>query len=304
MREIPSAKKLRQGFGAYLLLEAGCSENSREAYLRDARRLLDFLDGENLTVDRVTVATLHTFMVSMLELYLSPRSLRRIVSGIRAFFKYLVIEGYIESNPAQLIEPPQIGLHLPQVLSVEEIDAMIAAINPDSREALRDRALMETLYGCGLRVSEVINLEVSRLNLGQGYLTVVGKGSKERLVPMGEVTADALRDWLEQRAEGKIRPGEENYVFLAPRTGGRITRMRVFDIVKRLAAEAGIKRDISPHTLRHSFASHLHEGGANLRAIQQMLGHESIATTQIYIHIDRTRLREEILLYHPRNRKG
>lgn len=304
MREIPSAKKLLQGFGAYLLLEAGSSENSREAYMRDARRLLDFLDGENLTVDRVTVDTLHTFMVSMLELYLSPRSLRRIVSGIRAFFKYLVIEGYIESNPAQLIEPPQIGLHLPQVLSVEEIDAMIAAINPDSREALRDRALMETLYGCGLRVSEVINLEVSRLNLGQGYLTVVGKGSKERLVPMGEVTADALRDWLEQRAEGKIRPGEENYVFLAPRTGGRITRMRVFDIVKRLAAEAGIRRDISPHTLRHSFASHLLEGGANLRAIQQMLGHESIATTQIYIHIDRTRLREEILLYHPRNRKG
>lgn len=304
MREIPPAKKLLKGFGAYLLLEAGSSENSREAYLRDARRLLDFLDDERLTVDRVTVDTLHSFMVSMLELYLSPRSLRRIVSGIRAFFKYLVIEGYIGSNPAQLIEPPQIGLHLPQVLSVEEIDAMIAAIDPDSREALRDHALIETLYGCGLRVSEVINLEVSRLNLEQGYLTVVGKGSKERLVPMGEVTADALCAWLGQRAGGKIRPGEENYVFLAPRTGGRITRMRVFDIVKRLAAAAGIKRDVSPHTLRHSFASHLLEGGANLRAIQQMLGHESIATTQIYIHIDRSRLREEILLYHPRNRKG
>ncbi|MDE5659556.1 MAG: tyrosine recombinase [Muribaculaceae bacterium] len=302
MRETPPAKKLLQGFGAYLLLEAGSAENSREAYLRDAARLLQFIDEEQTPLNEVTVQTLHSFMVSMMELYLSPRSLRRIVSGIRALFKYLVIEGYISSNPALLIQPPQIGLHLPQVLSVEEIDSMIAAINPDSREALRDRALIETLYGCGLRVSEVINLEISRLNLEQGYLTVVGKGSKERIVPLGQITADALREWLAARAGGKIRPGEENYVFLAPRTGSRITRMRVFDIVRRLADDAGINRDISPHTLRHSFASHLLEGGANLRAIQQMLGHESIATTQIYIHIDRSRLREEILLYHPRNR--
>lgn len=302
MRETPPTKKLLQGFGAYLLLEAGSAENSREAYLRDAARLLQFIDEEQTPLSEVTVQTLHSFMVSMMELYLSPRSLRRIVSGIRALFKYLVIEGYISSNPALLIQPPQIGLHLPQVLSVEEIDSMIAAINPDSREALRDRALIETLYGCGLRVSEVINLEISRLNLEQGYLTVVGKGSKERIVPLGEITADVLREWLARRAGGKIRPGEENYVFLAPRTGSRITRMRVFDIVRRLADAAGIRRDISPHTLRHSFASHLLEGGANLRAIQQMLGHESIATTQIYIHIDRSRLREEILLYHPRNR--
>lgn len=303
MREIPPTKKLLQGFGAYMLLEAGSAENSREAYLRDARRLLDFLAGEGIALGDVTVNTLHSFMVSMMELYLSPRSLRRMVSGIRALFKYLVTEGYIATNPALLIEPPQIGLHLPQVLSVQEIDAMIATIDPTSREALRDRALIETLYGCGLRVSELINLEVSRLNLEAGYLTVVGKGSKERLIPLGEVTADALTDWLAQRAEGKIRPGEENYVFLAPRTGARITRMRVFDIVKRLASDAGVKRDVSPHTLRHSFASHLLEGGANLRAIQQMLGHESISTTQIYIHIDRTRLREEILLYHPRNHR-
>lgn len=209
----------------------------------------------------------------------------------------------MESNPALLIEPPQIGLHLPEVLSVEEIDAMIASIDPESREAVRDRALIETLYGCGLRVSELITLQVGKLNLDKGYLTVVGKGSKERLVPLGEVTADALQEWLDERAEGKICPGEENYVFLSPRTGRRITRMRVFDIVKRLAAGAGIRREVSPHTLRHSFASHLLEGGANLRAIQQMLGHESISTTQIYIHIDRTRLREEIMLYHPRNRR-
>lgn len=297
----PTSEKLLRGFGAYLLLEAGSAENSREAYLRDARRLLDFIGTEGIDIADVTVNTLHTFMVSMMELGLSPRSLRRMISGIRALFKYLVVEGRLQSNPALLIEPPQIGLHLPTVLSVEEIDAMIDAIDPASREAVRDRALIETLYGCGLRVSELINLEVGKLNLAQGYLTVVGKGSKERLVPLGEVTADALSDWLEERSHGKIKAGEENYVFLAPRTGGRITRMRVFDIVRRLAGAAGIAREVSPHTLRHSFASHLLEGGANLRAIQQMLGHESIATTQIYIHIDRSRLREEILLYHPRN---
>ncbi|MDE6818621.1 MAG: tyrosine-type recombinase/integrase, partial [Muribaculaceae bacterium] len=189
----------------------------------------------------------------------------------------------------------------PSVLSVDEIDAMIAAIDSASPQALRDRALIETLYGCGLRVSEAINLEIGRLNLAEGYLSVVGKGSKERLVPLGQVTADALSDWLTQRADGKIADGEENYVFLAPRTGRRITRMRVFDIVKRLASQAGIATEVSPHTLRHSFASHLLEGGANLRAIQQMLGHESISTTQIYIHLDRSQLRREILLHHPRN---
>lgn len=299
MRPLPTNAKLLQNFGAYLLLEAGSAHNSREAYLRDASRLLDFLGLTPLT--DVGVDTLHSFMVAMLELGLAPRSLRRIISGVRSFFKYLTLEGYMESNPALLIDPPQIGLHLPQVLSLNEIDAMIAAIDPRSREAVRDRALIETLYGCGLRVSEIINLEMGRLHLPEGYLVVTGKGNKERMVPLGEVTADALADWLTERAEGKIKPGEGNYVFLAPRTGARITRMRVFDIVKRLAAAAGIAREVSPHTLRHSFASHLLEGGANLRAIQQMLGHESIATTQIYIHLTPSRLRQEILTYHPRN---
>lgn len=304
MRTIPAdSRKLLGGFEAYLLLEAGNADNSREAYLRDSRRLLEFLGDRGITLDSVEVETLHEFMVAMVDLGLAPRSLRRLVSGIRALFRYLVAENYLESNPALLLEPPQIGLHLPSVLSVGEIDAMIGAIDPESPQALRDHALMETLYGCGLRVSELINLEVSRLNLDEGYLSVVGKGSKERLVPMGEVTIDILRQWLAQRAEGKIRPGEENYVFLAPRTGRRITRMRVFDIVRHLAREAGITTEVSPHTLRHSFASHLLEGGANLRAIQQMLGHESIATTQIYIHLDRSHLRKEILLYHPRNNR-
>ncbi|MBD5325638.1 MAG: tyrosine recombinase [Bacteroides sp.] len=302
MRTIPSdPRKIIDGFSAYLLLEAGSADNSRQAYVRDASRLLEFLQNEGISPDSANVDTLHSFMVAMVDLGLAPRSLRRLVSGIRALFRYLVAENYLETNPALLLEPPRLGLHLPSVLSVDEIDAMIDAIDSASPQALRDRALIETLYGCGLRVSEAINLEIGRLNLPEGYLSVVGKGSKERLVPLGQVTADALSDWLAQRADGKIADGEENYVFLAPRTGRRITRMRVFDIVKHLASQAGIATEVSPHTLRHSFASHLLEGGANLRAIQQMLGHESISTTQIYIHLDRSQLRREILLHHPRN---
>lgn len=301
MREIPATDKLLNAFTAYLQLESGVADNSCEAYVRDAKQLLNYLNEQATPIADVDVNTLHGFMAEEMELGLSPRTLRRLISGIRSFFKYLSIEGFIERNPAMQLEMPHTGLHLPEVLTINEIDAMIAAINPECREAVRDRALMETLYGCGLRVSELINLEINKLHLNEGYLVVVGKGNKERLVPLGEVTADALTTWLDERAVGKIRPGEENYVFLAPRTGSRITRMRVFKIVRRLAEDAGIKREVSPHTLRHSFASHLLEGGANLRAIQQMLGHESLATTQIYIHIDRSRLREEILLHHPRN---
>lgn len=302
MRIIPTAKKLLTAFDAYMRLEVGSADNSREAYLRDARCLLDYLGDKSLA--EVSVSDLHEFMVEMVNLGFSPRSQRRMISGIRALFRFLTAEGYLTQNPALLLNPPQIGLHLPEVLSVEEIDAMIAAIDPNANESIRDNALMETLYGCGLRVSELINLEVSKLHLNDGYLMVRGKGNKERLVPMGEVTIDALRQWLDQRAGGKIHPGEENYVFTAPRTGRRITRVRVFLIIKRLAEAAGIARDVSPHTLRHSFASHLLEGGANLRAIQQMLGHENLSTTQIYLHVDRSRLREEILRYHPRNQSS
>jgi integrase/recombinase XerD len=305
MRKLPSdTQKLLDAYDAYLMLEHGAADNSRDAYLRDASRLLDYLNGIGITADAATVDTLQNFMAALFDLGLSPRSMRRIVSGVRSFFRYLVLEGYIESNPAQVIEPPHIGQHLPQVLTVEEIDAMVAAINPESREATRDHALIETLYGCGLRVSELIALQIDKVNFAQGYVTVRGKGNKERIVPMGQITADALTRWLEERESTqalKLKPGEENYVFTSPRTGSRITRVRVFKIVKQLAEAAGIKKEISPHTLRHSFASHLLEGGANLRAIQQMLGHESITTTEIYIHIDRSRLREEILRYHPRN---
>lgn len=303
MRSLPPVSRLLDDYRAYLILEEGVADNSVQAYLRDARRLAEYLAEAEVPLDRADVDTLHGFMASLADLGLSPRTMARMLSGVRSLFKFLSLQGFVEHNPALLLEPPQLGRHLPEVLAVGEIDAMIGAIDPSSPQAARDRALLETLYGCGLRVSEAIGLEMSALNLREGYLRVRGKGNKERLVPMGEVTADALADWLEERSRGKIMPGEENYVFLAPRTGRRITRVRVFAIVKELAARAGIAREVSPHTLRHSFASHLLEGGANLRAIQQMLGHADISTTQIYIHIDRTRLREEILLFHPRNRR-
>lgn len=298
-----SYRKLLEAFDAYLLLERGAGANSRDAYGIDARRLCSFLETEGLTPELVTPDVLQQFMASLIDCGLSPRSMARTVSGIRSFFRFLQLDGRISSNPALLLELPRTGLHLPEVLALEEIDAMIDSIDPTAREAVRDRALVETLYGCGLRVSELINLRLDCLFLSEGYLTVTGKGRKQRLVPLGEMTADALVDWLDDRANGKIAPGEENFVFLAPRTGRRITRIRVFDIIKRMADRAGITREVSPHTLRHSFASHLLEGGANLRAIQEMLGHEDISTTQIYIHMDHHRLREELMLHHPRAKK-
>ena len=291
-------------FEAHIRLERNLSANTVAAYLVDVRHLLEFLEGKGIGPIDASAEDLHEFLASLHDMGISSRSQARIISGMRSFFKFLKIEGYIESSPVELIDSPKLGTYLPDVLSVEEIDAMIACIDPGALEAVRDRALMETLYGCGLRVSELLNLELSKVFLDEGFISVAGKGNKERLVPLGEVTADALGQWLEDRAGGKIAAGEENYVFLAPRTGSRITRVRVFKIIKALASRAGIERDISPHTLRHSFASHLLEGGANLRAIQQMLGHESLTTTQIYIHVDRSRLREQILLHHPRNNRG
>lgn len=293
---------LRQ-YGAYLLLEKGSSANSRAAYLADASRVMDFAESRGVDVTVLTPDDLQGFMAELRDAGLSARSSARVLSGIRSFYRYLTLEGAVSDNPALMLETPRLGLHLPEVLAVEEIDAMIAAIDPQAREAVRDRALIETLYGCGLRVSELIGLKISLLHLNEGYLIVTGKGNKQRLVPMGEVTVDALHAWLTDRECGRISPGCDDCVFLAPRTGSPITRVRIFKIVKTLAERAGISREISPHTLRHSFASHLLEGGANLRAIQQMLGHESLTTTQIYIHLDNSRLREEILAHHPRNKK-
>ncbi len=310
MRDILDIPKLLGDFDLYLMMERAMSDNTREGYMRDVRKLLSYLDdtpSESGTTTgtplrEVTIETLRLFLGELHDVGIAERSQARIVAGMRSFFKFLTLEGYLDANPAELLETPKIGIHLPEVLSLDEIDAMIGAIDPNKAEAQRDRAIIETLYGCGLRVSELINLEISRISADEGYLVVRGKGNKERLVPMSDAAISEIDDYLIDRAALPVKPGEENILFLN-RRGRRLTRERIFQIVKSLAEEAGIRKSISPHTLRHSFATHLLEGGANLRAIQQMLGHESIVTTQIYIHLDRSTLRSDILTFHPRNQR-
>lgn len=295
--------RLINGFKAYLKLERGLSDNTSVGYSNDVRKLYDFIESENIELKQVTLEMLHSFVARLHDLGISPRSQARIISGIKSFFKYLKLEGYVEEDPSVMLETPLLGTHLPEILSVEEIDAMIDCIDLSKPDGQRNRAIIETLYGCGLRVSELINLEISKLYLDEGYVVIRGKGSKERLVPISEVAQEQILLYInEQRSMQTIKRGDDNILFLNKR-GGRLSRVMIFYIIKRLAELAGIRRQVSPHTLRHSFATHLLEGGANLRAIQQMLGHESISTTEIYIHIDRTRLREEILTHHPRNRK-
>lgn len=300
MREITDLDKIKNEYRAHLILERGLSNNSIGAYENDVNKLISYLADEQVKIKEVTLDTLQNFICVLHDMEISPRSQARIISGIKSFFRFLKLEDYIDENPSLLLEAPQIGRHLPEVLSVEEIDSMIDCIDMSKAEGQRNRAIIETLYGCGLRVSELINLEINKLFLDEGYIVVKGKGSKERMVPISEVAIHEINSYFDQRRHMEIVPGEENFLFLNYK-GTHISRITIFKIVKQLADLAGIKREISPHTLRHSFATHLLEGGANLRAIQQMLGHESIATTEIYIHIDRTRLREEILLHHPRN---
>lgn len=301
MRSLHDIDRVLDEYDLHLMMDRAMSDNTREAYLRDVRRLLMWLAASNLPLREVDTEGLRLFMGDMADVGIAVRSRARILSGVRSFFRYLVAEGYLETDPTELLESPQLGLHLPEVLTLAEIDAMIAAIDPTKAEAQRDRAIMETLYGCGLRVSELVNLEISKVFPSEGYLIVHGKGDKERMVPMSDASIAEIEAWMTDRSRLPVKPGEENILFLN-RRGHRLTRQRAFQIVKALAESAGVRKVISPHTLRHSFATHLLEGGANLRAIQQMLGHESIATTQIYIHLDRTTLRSDILRYHPRNR--
>ncbi len=300
MRDILDIKRILDDYDAYLSVEKGVSENTRAAYRRDIGKLHSWLSSGGISLRDVTIDTLRQFIGDLHDVGIAERSQARIVSGLRSYFSFLSIEDYLNPNPAELLEQPRTGLHLPEVLTQEEIDNMIAAIDPDKAEAQRDRAIIETLYGCGLRVSELVNLEISKIYGQEGYLIVRGKGNKERMVPMSEVSLNEIGDYLLERVHMDVKPDSRDILFLN-RRGGRLTRNRIFQIVKDLAAAAGIRKTISPHTLRHSFATHLLEGGANLRAIQQMLGHESIATTQIYIHLDRTTLRNDILTYHPRN---
>lgn len=292
---------LRRRYEAYLMLERGLADNTRRNYLSDIDRFADYR-GRDCDFNAVTPEDIETFLADLHGLGIAPRSQARVLSGIKSFFKFLRLERLIETNPTLLIDGPRLGRHLPDVLSVEEIDDMIAAIDMTKAEGLRNRAIIEMLYGCGLRVSELVNLEINSINFDEQIVTVVGKGNKERVVPLSDISMALIREYLRSDERPDARKGEENILFLN-RRGRRLTRVMIFYIVKALAEAAGIKKVISPHTLRHSFATHLLEGGANLRAIQQMLGHESISTTEIYIHLDRTRLRDEILAFHPRNLK-
>lgn len=293
---------LLQKYKQYLRLEKSLSDNTVEAYLTDLDKLLAYLALEEKHVTEVRLSDLEHFSAGLHDVGIHPRSQARVLSGVRAFYRFLLLEDYIAQDPTELLESPKIGQHLPDVLSVEEIDALIGAIDTGTKEGIRNRAILETLYSCGLRVSELCHLKFSDLFLKEGFIRVEGKGSKQRLVPISPRAIRELEAYFPVRIEGKILQGFEDYVFIS-RFGKNISRIMVFHIIKTLAQELGLKKTISPHTFRHSFATHLLEGGANLRAIQTMLGHETITTTEIYTHIDRSRLREEILLHHPRNLK-
>ena len=285
----------------YLCLERSYSKNTLDAYRRDLQKLLIFYADNHIDYRTVTLEQLDQFAGQLREEGIQARSVARILSGVRSFYRFLTLEKEVEQDPTELLESPQIGKHLPEVLSVEEIDSIINVIDVSKPEGVRDRAIIEVLYGCGLRISELCNLRISQLYLEDKYIRVKGKGSKERLVPIEGVAIDRVREWLVTRMGYKVKPSEEDYVFVSLTRGSRLSRISLFVYIKDYAEKAGIKKNISPHTFRHSFATHLLEGGANLRAIQMMLGHEDISTTEIYMHIDKSKLRTEILEHHPRN---
>lgn len=295
-----NSKDIVSRYRRYLKLEKGYSANTLDAYMRDVDKLFRYLAVEQVDVLDVKLEDLEHFAAFISDLGIGPRSLARILSGVRQFYRFLVIDGYLEVDPTELLESPKQPDHLPEVLSTAEVDLLEQAIDLSKWEGHRNRAIIEVLFSCGLRVSELTNLKLSNLYIEEQYIRVMGKGSKERLVPISPRALDELNYWFADRNVMKIKPGEEDYVFLN-RRGQHLTRTMILIMIKRYAIEAGIKKTISPHTLRHSFATSLLEGGADLRAIQAMLGHESIGTTEIYTHIDTSTLRQEILEHHPRN---
>jgi integrase/recombinase XerD len=288
-------------FVSYLKIEKGLAENSVLAYQNDVAKLSEFAIYLNKDASQLSYADLKYFIAELFDLGLSARSQARIISGIKQFYAFLLIENLIKEDPSELLEQPKIGRKLPEILTIEEIDALIAAIDLSKNEGHRNRAILETLYSCGMRVSELINLKFSDLYFDEGFIRVIGKGNKERLVPVSPQVQKEIELYQNHiRKHQEITKGHENFVFLN-RRGSQLTRVMIFTIIKDLAQAIGLKKTISPHTFRHSFATHLIEGGANLRAIQDMLGHESITTTEIYTHLDQRFLREAILNYHPRN---
>lgn len=290
-------------FRRYLRLERSYSENTLDAYMRDIDKLRVFIskrDDSDRSLLNVTLEDLQEFLASLFDLGISPRSQARIISGLRTYYKFLMLDGFTENDPTELLESPKQGEHLPEVLSVEEVDDMLSAIDLSKPEGQRNHAIIEMLFSCGLRVSELVNLKLSNLYIDEGFIRVFGKGSKERLVPISHRAIDDLRYWFIDRNALSIKPGEQDYVFLN-RRGAHLTRTMILIMIKKTAADAGIKKTVSPHTLRHSFATALLEGGADLRSIQAMLGHERIGTTEIYTHLDMSHIREDILHCHPRN---
>ncbi|MBP6249682.1 MAG: site-specific tyrosine recombinase XerD [Bacteroides sp.] len=290
-------------YNQYLKLEKGLSLNTLEAYNADITKLLVFLEGENIELLNTTPEDLEQFIAGLHDIGITARSQARIMSGIKSLFGFLMLEKIIEKDPSELIDNPRIGFKIPEVLSIQEIDSIIAAVDLSKKEGQRNRALLETLYSCGLRVSELITLKLSDLYLDDEFIRVEGKGQKQRLVPISKKAIKEIQFYMADRHLVTAKKGHEDFLFLS-RRGTHLSRIMIFHIIKELADEVGIIKIISPHTFRHSFATHLLEGGANLRAIQMMLGHESITTTEIYTHIDRSRLRSEIIEHHPRNIKA
>lgn len=290
------------GYKAFLRLEKSLSVNSVEAYVHDVTKFAQFLDyaGLNLSPEKIELHHFKEFLKWINELGMTARTQARVISGIKGFYKYLLLENVITVDPTEMLESPKIGRKLPSILSIEEIDLLIANIDLSKPEGARNKAILETLYGCGLRVSELINIRISNLSFNEGFIRITGKGNKERLVPVGSVAQKYIQIYVDNIRSGQpVRKGFEDFLFLN-RRGSRLTRVMIFTIIKKIALKAGLNKSISPHTFRHSFATHLVEGGADLRAVQEMLGHESITTTEIYTHLDREYLRSTILQYHPR----
>jgi integrase/recombinase XerD len=290
-----------KGFKSYLQIERSLSDNSVQAYIRDIKKFASYAIPLNLNELKITRENISDFLAELKGNNISARSQARIISGIKAYYKYLIMEDYIKFNPTELIESPKIGLKLPDTLSLIEIDKLIAAVDLSNSQGERNRAILETLYSCGLRVSELINLQLSNIHFKEGYLKVIGKGDKERLAPIGGRALQYLKIYInEVRNHQSIKKGHDDFVFLNNR-GAKLTRVMIFLIIQKLTEIIGLKKKISPHTFRHSFATHLIEGGADLRAVQEMLGHESITTTEIYTHLDKDYLRSNIIQFHPRS---
>ena len=296
-------QKLRRRYYQYLKLEKGFSDNTIEAYMRDLDKFLSFLEDEHIDPHSVDLDTFHRFSAAIIDIGIHPTSLSRILAGVHSFYTFMVLTGELDSDPMELLEFPKKPQHLPDVLSVAEVDAIESEIDLSLPEGQRNKAIIEVLFSCGLRVSELCTLKLSDLYLDEGFIRVNGKGSKQRLVPISDKAVKELRLYFIDRNTINIKPGYEDFVFISKRKKN-ISRIMVFHFLKELVEKAGIHKTVSPHTLRHSFATSLLEGGANLRAIQAMLGHESIGTTEIYLHTDTTRLRDEIMEHHPRNKKG